>query len=97
MTKLQQYSEAIELFRRLQPLAKTIHRLDESSCNYELSKAQETRLHNLLEKATHQAAIFGMRIYHQSDPRGASLYIMDYTSDWKEDYKNYNSQGIAVY
>lgn len=95
MTKIQEYSEAIELFRRLQPIAKTIHRLDENSCNYELSKSQETRLTNLLEKATRTAAIFGLRIYHQSDPRGASLYIMPHETE--ADWNDYNRIGIAVY
>ena len=92
---MQDAKEAIELLRRLQPIAKTIHRLDENLCNYELSKAQETRLTNLKEKAIRTAAIFGMRVYHQSDPRGASLYIMP--SDTKIDWNNYNTEGIAVY
>ena len=63
ITKMQQASEAIELLRRLQPIAKTLHRLDENACNYELSKAQETRAENLMEKAIRTAAIFGFRIF----------------------------------
>ena len=64
--------------------------------NYERDTLEDG-LKNLLEKATHTAAIFGMRIYHQSDPRGASLYIMDYSTDWKEDNVNYSTHGVAVY
>lgn len=73
--------EVTTVFARLQKIAKTIHRLDENACNYELSKYQETRLENLLIEAQRLAEILDLDIYHQGDPRGCSLYLVDETMD----------------
>ena len=90
---IRELSSGIEIYRRLQKIAKTVHTLDENACNYELLKAQETRLTNLLVEAEKQAQIIGLHIYHQSDPRGCSLHLVESLENAYTDYTN----GIAVY
>jgi len=84
--------KAIRFNRELQPVAKSLHHLDEVSCNYGLSKRQETGMTNLMKKAKEIAGVwFGLQAYHQSDPRGASLYIgLDLNAS------NYTN-GICIY
>lgn len=77
----------------LKKIAKTVHRIDENRCNYELSKAQETRATNLLKAANEWAGHLGMKVYHQADPRGCSLYLvpLDFING-----ADYNSYGMAI-
>jgi hypothetical protein len=77
----------------LQKIAKSLHHLDECSCNYGLTPRQETREKNLEAKAQQLASEFSLVVYHQSDPRGCSLYLLDSV----EDKNNYSTLGIAVY
>lgn len=50
-----------------------LHRLAERSCNTgaDVEKAES----RLVRAARDIAALYGLSIYHQSDPRGCSLYI----------------------
>lgn len=77
---------------QLRSLSRQIHRLDEAYCNGDLTPRQEKRKARLLQEAVEIAELLGLRIYHQSDPRGCSLYLIDETMG----STNYND-GIALY
>lgn len=73
-------------------LANRISKFDEKSCNSGLTKNEEDRMNKLLALADKIAIeTFKARIYHQSDPRGCSLYLVD--SLPTDDY----SKGLAIY
>ncbi len=76
-TKLQLLARFASRLEALNKIAKTVRKINENACNYELSKAQETRRDNLETRAEEIAKEFNLRIYHQRDPRGASLYLVD--------------------
>ena len=61
----------------LRRIAKTLHRLDENACNYGLTERQETRKINLLKRAEEIGKEIGLYPYHQGDPRGCSLYMVE--------------------
>lgn len=58
------------------PVGRQLHRLYENACNYGLTERQEAREASLRRKADEIAEGFGARIYHQTDPRGWSLYVL---------------------
>lgn len=89
---ISQLNQAHNIFKQLEKIAKTLHRLDENDCNYGLSKAQETRQVNLEKRAEELAQELGLHAFHQGDPRGASLYLVEN----KKAYNNYTN-GIAIY
>ncbi len=60
----------------LQRISHRLHQLDENSCNYGLTKRQEKRVDRLEEQAQAIAGKYLMLAYHQSDPRGWSLYLV---------------------
>lgn len=94
-TKLSKANNIINIYRELQKIAKSLHSLDEADCNYGLTPRQEKREENLVYKAEELASEIGLKAFHQSDPRGCSLYLVDPKN--KEYYMNYNTQGIAIY
>jgi hypothetical protein len=79
----------------LQAISRTLHALDEHSCNGYYSeraeKAAETRESNLEKRAESIAQKYNLHAYHQSDPRGWSLYLI--TPEMND--SNY-SRGVAV-
>jgi hypothetical protein len=93
--KLNELNKAIRLNRELLPIAKALHRLDEYSCNYGLTERQEKRVIYLENKANNIAKEwFNLRAYHQSDPRGASLYLVKTLKEVRNgNYMN----GICIY
>jgi len=78
-----------------------------NSCMYELSPRQQTRENNLEKKAKDLAELIGAILYLQTDPRGASIYLLfpAHYADW--DNTRYSSlarwidsnytRGICVY
>ena len=72
----------------LRPIAKSLHTLDENACNYGLTKRQETRETNLMKKAEELARELGLHAYHQGDPRGGTLYLIDNKTRKDEQYTN---------
>lgn len=84
------------LIKPLKNIEKRLNRLDVASCNGEIEEEEYLKKSIYLEdKASQILASFednDLLIYHQSDPRGASLYIIDETMD-KSNYTN----GIAIY
>lgn len=67
-----------ELYRieELKKISQSLHKLAEADCNFGLTKRQETRKANLIEKAQELASEIGLTIYHQGDPRGCALYLL---------------------
>ena len=66
---------------KLQKLAKAIHNLDVIECNYGKTPRQERRLENLLKQAEQIAQDFNLHAYHQGDPRGCPLYLVENLQD----------------
>ena len=77
--------------RRLTAIEHSISHLDAIRCNETLTARQESRLNRLVIEAVGLANSIGLRIYHQLDPRGCSLYLIDDTMD----DTNYNN-GLAL-
>ena len=82
----------IYYLNELRPIAKSLHKLDENSCNYGLSPRQEKRETRLEKKGQELAKELGLKFYHQGDPRGATVYLIDKTMDGS----NYSS-GVVIY
>lgn len=72
-----------------------LHRLAEAQCNYGLKPRQESAERRLEKAASEIAAYYGMRAYHQGDPRGCSLYLIPAEHPESEDASSYN-RGHAV-
>lgn len=79
---------------RLQAIARSLHRLDEASCNYGLTPRQEKREENLEREAMKIAEDKGWHLYRQGDPRGWPLYVWsdaklaDYASRFSRESMN---------
>lgn len=83
---------SVWFIERLRKIAKSVHHLDEVECNQGLTKGQETRLKNLLERAKVDAQEIGFEVFHQSDPRGLSLYVCE---KGKADHEHY-TDGVGL-
>ena len=75
---------------RLQEISHSLHTLDENECNWGLTKRQETRQANLEKEANEIAAARKLEAYHQGDPRGWSLYLIN---PGEEDY----TKGVGIF
>lgn len=86
-----------EAYRRLLKIAKSLHRLDETACNYELTKRQINASYRLVDEANNLATnwIKGYEVYHQTDPRGCSLYLVPLGYHNRKD-QDYYRDGIAI-
>jgi hypothetical protein len=76
-TKLQKLARFACRLEQLNKIARTVRRINTNACNFEISKASETRRDNLESKAAEIAKEFGLKIHCQRDPRGAALYLVD--------------------
>lgn len=81
-------------YQELQKIGRSLNRLYCASCNGELTTRQEARIKSLRAKAEQYAEFNDLAVYHQTDPRGLSLYLVDKDLD-KPDC-NYSGQGIPV-
>lgn len=61
---------------KMQAIARSLHRLQEASCNVSLTPGQEKRLDRLVAEAEALAKQAGLILYYQSDPRGWPLYLL---------------------
>lgn len=89
---IQKLRRLIFYLNELRPIAKSLHKLDENACNYGLTERQEKRVERLEKRGKEIAKEFGLKFYHQGDPRGASVYLIDKTMDGS----NYSS-GVVIY
>ena len=76
----------------LQRISHRLHQLDEYACNYEMTKRQETRLQRLEQQAQGIASKYNKVAYHQSDPRGWSLYLVSPELNIDSEY----DKGLAI-
>jgi IS30 family transposase len=78
------------VYRELQRIAKSLHKIYENECSYGHTDRQDKRKDKLQAQAENLAARVELKVYHQTDPRGCSMYLID------ESCKDY-TDGIAVY
>ena len=78
----------------LQRISHRLHSLDEASCNWGLTERQEKRVVNLEKQANEIASKYKLQAYHQSDPRGWSLYLLD--KSVRNPEVNYYPEGLGV-
>ena len=76
LRELGQIPRTMDAFRTL---SAQLHHQDENACNYGLTPRQEKRVTTLEANDETLAQTLGYHAYHQSDPRGASLYLIDET------------------
>jgi hypothetical protein len=88
----QKLSKLFANYDQLVKIAKQLHHQDENSCNYGLTPRQEKRVERLEKEADKIAKSMGLYAYHQSHPRGGSLYL---TENRKADSDYYNGVFIA--
>jgi len=88
-------------YEELKKISRTLHRLDENMCNgykdwqgnwnEEAEKRAEKKEITILKRANEIVAKVGLIAYHQSDPRGCSLYLV------KEGEENNYTNGENIY
>jgi len=97
--KLNEVEKIIKVYRELQKISRSLRKLDVKACNYGLSQRDEKRQERLESQAEKLAQEIDLKIYHQTDPRGCSLYFIDDNCKYKLhdiEYINY-PRGIAIY
>lgn len=78
----------------LRSIAKKLHKLDEGDCNGRSEQGQkraDTISEKLFKRAEEIAGWYGLQAYHQGDPRGCTLYLVN--DECKDNY----TDGIAIY
>ena len=87
---LQDLRSFVFSMEELKKISKALNRLDVHQCNIgELTPKQKKRETRLEQRAHEIANLYGLESYHQTDPRGCSLYLIE---DTIGDY----SKGIAI-
>ena len=76
----------------LQRISHRLHQLDENACNWELSERQVKRVDRLEQQAKEIANRYNLTAYHQSDPRGWSLYLVNPQLSIESEY----AKGLAI-
>ncbi len=98
--KLANAQACINVYKKLLPISRQLHNIVERQCNgyanTDWGRKQEQRdikkESNLLNKAISLALEIDLYVFHQTDPRGVSLYLISNDMD----NTNY-SNGIAIY
>lgn len=90
ITTIDELRRVLYIIENLRKIAKSLHRLDENACNYGLTKRQETREMHLETQAKELAHQIDLYAYHQGDPRGCSLYLVEDPNDTEY------TKGIAI-
>ena len=94
LKKISDLKRFLWLYKDIQKIERQIRRLDILDCNVGLTTKQEKRTDKLLLKADSILKEFDLKVYHQSDPRGVTLYIIEIDVKGSNyDYIN----GIPVY
>ena len=76
----------------LKKLSHQLNNLYTQNCNVGLTDRQNKRQDRLQNRAAELAAQIGFACYHQTDPRGASIYLIDDTMG----NSNY-SDGVVIW
>ena len=93
--KTHELARIIFIVDKLKKLSRSINRIDCQLCNgfkteKESSKVEQRR-YKLINEAKELAKGLGLYIYHQSDPRGCSLYLINKIMD-----ENTYNHGVAL-
>jgi len=92
--KLDEIKQARYVLEELKSISRKLNAIDCHICNGYRTERQEksdnTKEVNLMNRAVELAKRLGLTVFHQSDPRGCSLYLIDGTCT--KDY----SRGLAV-
>ena len=76
--KTKDFAISLRVQRELLPISKKLSKLDEKECNGELEENEwEHKTFKLEAEAQKIADWVELEIYHQTDPRGASLYLIE--------------------
>jgi len=68
----------IHAYKKLKTISKRLNTIDIQSCNGEIDeKTYERKIETVELKAKEIANELGLISYHQTDPRGCSLYLLD--------------------
>lgn len=77
---------------RLHVISGLLHRLDERRCSYPVDENKADRREAvLMADANEIARHYGLRAYHQGDPRGCSLYLVEPGPEAERDYSRGHS------
>jgi hypothetical protein len=91
-TKIDILKRTVYQIDHLRRISRAIARIDTAECNSALPARSSARRDTLLKDAQDIAASMGFCAFHQSDPRGCSLYLID-KSMGRDDY----TTGLALY
>ena len=95
-TRLDDVRKVLYAINRLREISRRLNGIGCRKCNGYQSETQEKRdqtiEERLLNEAQELAAGLGVRFYHQGDPRGCAVYLIDESMDGS----TYN-RGIALY
>ena len=80
------------VFQKLLPIAKKLNEIDCDICNQGSNPDLEQESELYMEEAQEICESIGLKAFHQTDPRGVSLYIIDDTMN-DTNYTN----GMPVY
>ena len=96
----QELKRFLYMFKELQKISRKIGLIDVKQCNgYNEEKneiSDQEKQDKLLNRADEIAKEFNLRAYHQGDPRGNSLYLVDESEFIKGSNCDYMN-GISVY
>lgn len=82
--------------KELQTISKKLHKWDERYCNEDIGQKHEKAIAKLMFKANELAKELNLKTFHQSDPRGTSLYLVPI--DWDAEYTKQNyPEGVAIW
>jgi len=77
LRRLRELGYGIYIFNKLRKISKQINNADTHYCNGDYTEQQHgIRLDRLMRRAQILADNIGFLAYHQSDPRGCSLYLI---------------------
>ena len=89
-------SNEYNVIKKLQTISKKLHKWDERYCNEDIGQKHEKATAKLMETANRLARELNLKAFHQSDPRGNSLYLVPI--DWDAEYTEQNySASIAIW
>lgn len=91
---IEEFGTALYFVEKLRKISKTLHRLDEGDCNGRSEQGEKisaTREKNCMVEAQRLAGELGLEAYHQGDPRGCSLYLIEHGTE------DHYSAGIAIF
>lgn len=95
LTRLDEVKQVKWALDELQPISRKLNAIDCRGCNGYHDECQEKRditsKVRLIQRAQTLAKGIDLRFYHQSDPRGCSVYLIDETMD-----DSTYSRGIAI-